>query len=60
MLIFFVVAFFVTAILLYWYSGSFMLTAWALVAAGIPVIWLLGILPLLGLGLDPMSTWYCS
>ena len=54
-LIFFVVAFFVTAILLYWYSGSFMLTAWALVAAGIPVIWLLGILPLLGLGLDPMS-----
>ena len=54
-LIFFVVAFVITAILLLWYSGSFMLTAWALVAAGIPVIWLLGILPLLGLGLDPMS-----
>jgi hypothetical protein len=54
-LIFFVAAFVITAILLLWYSGSFMLTAWALVAAGIPVIWLLGILPLLGLGLDPMS-----
>ena len=54
-LVFFIAAFVITAILLLWYSGSFMLTAWALVAAGIPVIWLLGILPLLHLGLDPMS-----
>jgi predicted RND superfamily exporter protein len=54
-LIFFVAAVLVTAVLLLWYCGSFMLTAWALIAAGIPVIWLLGILPLLGLGLDPMS-----
>ena len=54
-LIFFVAAFVITAVLLYWYSGSLMLTAWALVAATIPVIWLLGMLPLLGLGLDPMS-----
>ncbi|WP_018990676.1 efflux RND transporter permease subunit [Aromatoleum toluclasticum] len=52
---FFAVAFAITAVLLYWYSGSLMLTAWALVAAGIPVVWLLGLLPLLGLGLDPMS-----
>ncbi len=54
-LVFFVIAFVVTAVLLLWYSGSLMLTAWALVAASIPVIWLLGILPLIGLGLDPMS-----
>lgn len=54
-LVFFVAAFVITAVLLYWYSGSLMLTSWALVAALIPVVWLLGLLPLLGLGLDPMS-----
>ncbi|SFB01258.1 hypothetical protein SAMN04515620_11265 [Collimonas sp. OK607] len=52
---YFAAAFFVTAVLLYWYSGSLMLTAWTLVAAGIPVVWLLGLLPLMGIGLDPMS-----
>lgn len=52
---FFAVAVFITALLLFWYSGSMMLTAWALAAAGIPVIWLLGLLPIFGLGLDPMS-----
>ncbi len=52
---FFVGAFVITAGLLLWYSGSAMLTAWTLVAATIPVIWLMGLLPLLGLGLDPMS-----
>jgi len=52
---YFVMAFAVTAVLLYWYSGSIMLTAWALVAAGIPVVWLLGLLPIMGIGLDPMS-----
>lgn len=54
-LVFFIVAFVITAVLLYWYSGSLMLTSWALVAAIIPVIWLLGLLPIFGLGLDPMS-----
>lgn len=54
-LFFFIAAFIVTAVLLYWYSGSLMLTAWVLVASAIPVVWLLGILPLVGLGLDPMS-----
>ena len=53
--IFFLVAFVITAALLLWYSGSFMLTACALVASIIPVVWLLGLLPLFGLGLDPMS-----
>ncbi len=53
--VFFLVAFVITALLLLWYSGSLMLTACALIASIIPVIWLLGLLPLLGLGLDPMS-----
>ena len=52
---FFGIAFCITAILLYWYSGSLMLTGWALACAMVPVIWLLGLLPLIGLGLDPMS-----
>jgi hypothetical protein len=54
-LIFFGVAFVVTSILLYWYSGSLMLTSLALICAIVPVIWLLGLLPVFGLGLDPMS-----
>jgi predicted RND superfamily exporter protein len=54
-LVFFGVAFVVTAVLLYWYSGSLVLTALALICAIVPVIWLLGLLPVFGLGLDPMS-----
>jgi predicted RND superfamily exporter protein len=54
-LVFFGVAFVVTAVLLYWYSGSLMLTSLALICAIVPVIWLLGLLPVFGLGLDPMS-----
>jgi hypothetical protein len=54
-LIFFGVAFVITSILLYWYSGSLMLTSLALICAIVPVIWLLGLLPVFGLGLDPMS-----
>lgn len=52
---FFLIAFVLTALLLLWYSGSVMLSAWALVVAIVPVVWLLGILPLVGLGLDPLS-----
>ena len=55
MLVFFAVAFVITCFLLYWYSGSLMLTSCAIICAVVPVIWLLGLLPLLGLGLDPMS-----
>jgi predicted RND superfamily exporter protein len=54
-LMFFGVAFVITAILLYWYSGSLVITALALICAIVPVIWLLGLLPIFGLGLDPMS-----
>lgn len=54
-LVFFVVAFFITALLLLWYSGSAKITALALLCATVPVVWLLGILPLIGFGIDPLS-----
>ena len=54
-LVFFGVAFVITAVLLFWYSGSLMITSLALICAIVPVIWLLGLLPIFGLGLDPMS-----
>ncbi len=54
-LVFFVIAFFITALLLWWYAGSLKLTALALVCALVPVIWLLGLLPLIGYGIDPLS-----
>ena len=54
-LVFFGIAFVITALLLLWYSGSWMLTSTALVCAIVPVVWLLGLLPVVGLGLDPLS-----
>lgn len=54
-LVFFVVAFFITAILLFWYSGSAKITGLALICAIVPVIWLMGLLPLIGFGIDPLS-----
>jgi len=54
-LVFFIIAFVISALLLYWYCGSLMLTGWALICAMVPVVWLLGLLPLLKLTLDPMS-----
>jgi uncharacterized protein len=52
---FFVVAFFITAVMLWAYSRSLGLTALALAVALLPVIWLLGLLPIMGYGIDPMS-----
>jgi predicted RND superfamily exporter protein len=52
---FFGVAFLVTAVLFYLYSDSIRLTALGLTCAMVPVVWLLGILPLLGYGIDPLS-----
>lgn len=54
-LVFFAIAFVLTTVLLYWYSGSGRITALAIICAVVPVIWLLGLLPVFGLGLDPMS-----
>ena len=54
-MIFFAVAFAVTFILLWIYSRSLRLTLLSIVVALLPVIWLLGILPQIGYGIDPMS-----
>ncbi len=54
-LLFFLIAFISTALLLLWYSGSLKLTGLALATALLPVLWLLGLLPLLGYGMDPLS-----
>lgn len=52
---FFGLAFVITAVLLWLYSRSKNLTVLALLVALLPVIWLLGLLPLGGFGIDPMS-----
>ncbi len=52
---FFGLAFIVTLALLYWYTRSIRMTAAALVAALLPVLWLIGVLPLIGYGIDPLS-----
>lgn len=52
---FFAIAFVITLILLYLYTRSLRLTMVALVVALLPVLWLIGILPMIGFGIDPMS-----
>lgn len=52
---FFVIAFLITGVLLWIYTRSLKLTVVSLLVALLPVVWLLGLLPLLGLGIDPMS-----
>jgi predicted RND superfamily exporter protein len=47
-ILFFLIAIAITAALLYWYSGSVKLTTLALAVALTPVVWLLGLLPILG------------
>ncbi len=53
--VFFAVAVVVTGLLLWAYSRSLKLTLLAITVAMLPVIWMLGILPLIGYGVDPMS-----
>ncbi|MFC6521089.1 RND family transporter [Undibacterium arcticum] len=52
---FFGIAFVITAALLFFYTRSGRMTLLALTVALLPVMWLLGILPLIGYGIDPMS-----
>lgn len=54
-LFFFGVAFVITAGLMLWFVKDLKLTAVALVVAMMPVLWLLGTLPILGYGIDPLS-----
>lgn len=48
-------ALFITALFVYAYFQSFRLTAVPLICSVFAVIWQLGLLPLLGFGIDPMS-----
>ncbi len=52
---FFGLALFITAILLYLYSGNVKLTIYPLVCSVVAVIWQLGTLKILGFGIDPMN-----
>ncbi|MBL8513875.1 MAG: RND family transporter, partial [Betaproteobacteria bacterium] len=52
---FFGVAFVITAALMLWFVKDVKLTLIALVVAMMPVLWLLGTLPILGYGIDPLS-----
>lgn len=52
---FFALAFVITLVQLYIYSRSIRLTIAAIVVALLPVLWLIGLLPLIGFGIDPMS-----
>ena len=52
---FFGVAFVITLALMLWFVKDVKLTLVALAAAMMPVLWLLGTLPILGFGIDPLS-----
>lgn len=52
---FFGVAFAITLVLMLWFVKDVKLTLVALVVAMMPVLWLLGTLPILGFGIDPLS-----
>lgn len=54
-ILFFFIAIGVTSILVYFYSRSLGVTAIAIGSALIAVVWQLGLLPLLGYGIDPMG-----
>jgi uncharacterized protein len=52
---FFVITLFFTALMLYFFTGSWQLTLLAVIAALMAVVWQLGLVELLGYGIDPLS-----
>ncbi len=54
-IMFFLIAFVITAVLMYFFVKDLKLTMVALVVAMMPVLWLLGTLPIIGFGIDPLS-----
>ncbi len=52
---FFGIAFLITLVLMLWFVKNIKLTLVALIVAMTPVLWLLGTLPLIGFGIDPLS-----
>jgi len=54
-ILFFVIAFAITTLLVFFYTRSFILTLVPLTCSLTAVIWQLGMLPVLGFGIDPMG-----
>ncbi|MBL1142900.1 MAG: RND family transporter [Proteobacteria bacterium] len=54
-LLFFAISFLITSLLVYYYSQSISIALVPICCSVIAVIWQLGMLPLLGFGIDPMS-----
>ena len=54
-LMYFGLAFFLIMLFTFFYVRSGIITTYVLLSAVVPVIWLLGIMPIVGLGLDPLS-----
>lgn len=53
--LFFVVAVLITGVMLYFYSNSLQITVLAILVAVTAVVWQLGLIRLLGYGIDPLS-----
>lgn len=53
--LFFAIAIAITAVMVYFFSKSIMLTILPLLCSVVAVVWQLGLLTILGFGLDPMS-----
>ncbi|TDR19502.1 efflux RND transporter permease subunit [Marinicella litoralis] len=54
-LYFFALAIFITAVLLFWYSKNWKLTLFPILCSLVAVIWQMGSLKLMGMGIDPMN-----
>ncbi len=54
-LYFFGLAILITAILLFWYSKNWKLTIYPILCSLVAVIWQMGFLKLMGMGIDPMN-----
>ena len=53
--LFFAIAVVITAVMLYFYSSSLQITVLAMLVAIVAVVWQLGLVELLGYGIDPLS-----
>jgi len=54
-LYFFALAIFITALLLFWYSKNWKLTLFPILCSLVAVIWQMGALKIMGMGIDPMN-----
>lgn len=54
-LYFFALAIFITALLMFWYSKNWKLTLYPIICSLVAVIWQMGALQIMGMGIDPMN-----